>query len=223
MLKLDLHIHSQFSGDGIGAPKEIIKVLEKRGLNGLAITDHNNVKGSIEAKKVAPKDFIVITGTEISTADGHLIALDIKEDIPRNLSIEVTVEKILEIGGTPIVPHLYRAMSGIKNENLKKIHSKIPAIEVFNSCSTPQTNLKTTKIAKKYKLGGTGGSDSHNPKYVGSAYTTVNTTDLSVDGIISEINKKKTWGEGNILPLDYRRDRMILSVRQFFQRGFKRI
>jgi len=223
MLKLDLHIHSQYSGDGTGTPKEIIKSVKKRGLNGLAITDHNTIKGGMQAKKVAPKDFIVIPGVEISTADGHIIALDIDRDIPRNLSAEETVEKILDINGTPIVPHLLRTMSGIKKEKLNKIHLKIPALEVFNSCSTPQTNLKTVKIAKKYKLGGTGGSDSHSPKYVGLAYTTVDTTDLSTDTIINEINKKKTWGKGDVLPLDYRRDRMILSVKQFFKRGFKRI
>jgi len=51
----------------------------------------------------------------------------------------------------------------------------------------------------------------------------VDTTDLNVDSIISEIKKKKTWGEGTTMHLDYRRDRMLLSVRQFFQRGLKRI
>lgn len=223
MLKLDLHIHSQYSDDGIGSPEEIIKILKKKGLHGMAITDHNTVDGSLKALKVAPKDFIVIPGVEISALDGHIIALNVKETIPRELSTEETVDKIIDLGGTPIIPHLYRNMSGIKKEKLIKISSKIPAIEVFNSCSVPKTNLKTAKVAKELKLGGTGGSDSHDPRFVGYGYTIANTTDLTVDSIISEINKKKTWGEGKTLPLDYRRDRMIKSVRQFFQRGFKRI
>ena len=87
----------------------------------------------------------------------------------------------------------------------------------------PRRNLKTAKIAKELNLGGTGGSDSHDPAYVGCGYTIVDTTDLSKDSIISEINKKKTWGEGVMLPFDYRSDRMLISVKQFFQRGFKRI
>jgi len=223
MLKLDLHIHSEYSGDGIGSPTEIIKHLQKRGLQGMAITDHNTVEGSLKALKVAPKDFIVIPGVEISTRDGHMIALDIKENIRRELSIEETVEKIIDLGGTPIVPHLFRNMSGIKKDKLRAIQTKLSAIEVFNSCSVPQSNLKTSKIAKELNLGGTGGSDSHDPAYVGCGYTIVNTTDLSKDSIISEINKKKTWGEGIMLPLGYRSDRMLLSVKQFFQRGFKRI
>ena len=114
-------------------------------------------------------------------------------------------------------------MSGIKEDKLKKLLDKISAIEVFNACSVPQTNLKTAKTAKKYNLGGTGGSDSHTPAYVGYGYTTVDTTDTSVDTILSEILKKKTWGEGETLSIDYRTDRMIRSVKQFFQRGLKRI
>jgi len=223
MLKLDLHIHSQYSDDGIGSPKEIIKNLKMRGLHGMAITDHNTIEGSLKALKVAPKDFIVIPGVEITTLDGHMIALGVKENIERELSIDETIEKIIDLGGTPIVPHLYRNMSGIKKEKLKKIHTKLSAIEVFNSCSVPQTNLKSVKIAKKYNLGGTGGSDSHDPAYAGYGYTVVNSTDFNKDSIISEINKKKTWGEGITLPLDYRNDRMIKSIKQFFQRGFKRI
>jgi predicted metal-dependent phosphoesterase TrpH len=223
MLKLDLHIHSQYSEDGEGTPKEIIKVLQKKGLNGMAITDHNSIKGSLTALKESSRDFIVIPGVEISTNDGHLLALNIKEEIPRNLSVEETVEKIIDIGGTPIVPHLLRSMSGIKEEKLKIIKDKIPAIEVLNACSVPQSNLKVAKIAKKYDLGGTGGSDSHIPNYVGFAYTVFDTTDLSIDNLLDEINKKKTWAGGTTLPINYRKDRMVKSIKQFAQRGFKRI
>ena len=223
MLKLDLHIHSQYSSDGIGSPKEIIKILKKKGLQGMAITDHNNIEGSLNSIKVAPKDFIVIPSVEISTLDGHILALNVKENIQRELSVEETIDKINDLGGTPIVPHLFRNLSGIKRNKFKKIHKKISAIEVFNSCSVPQTNLKTVELAREFNLGGTGGSDSHEPIYAGDGYTTINTTDFSIDSIISEINKKKTWGEGKVLPLDYRSDRMVNSVKQFFQRGFKRI
>ncbi len=223
MIKLDLHIHSEYSSDGIGFPKDIIKNLQKKGLQGMAITDHNTLEGSLKAQKLAPKDFIVIPGLEISTLDGHMIALDVKESIDRELSIEETVEKIIDLGGTPIVPHLFRNMSGIKKDKLKRIHTKIPAIEVFNSCSVPHSNLKAAKVAKEFNLGGTGGSDSHDPTYVGYSYTVVNSTDYNKDSVISEINRKKTWGEGITLPLDYRRDRMIKSVKHYFQRGFRRI
>jgi predicted metal-dependent phosphoesterase TrpH len=223
MIKIDLHIHSKYSEDAMGSPKEIIKILIKKGLNGMAITDHNSLEGSLKAKKIAPKNFTVIPGIEISTNDGHLIALDIQEPIKRGQSVEETLEKIIDLGGTPIVPHLYRNMSGIKKEKLDKIYKKISSIEVFNACSLPQTNLKTAKLARKLNLGGTGGSDSHEPEYAGNGYTIVNSTDFNKDSIISEINKKNTWGEGTTLPFSYRSDRMVHSIKQFFQRGLKRI
>ena len=193
MMKLDLHIHSQYSEDGIGTPDEIIKALKKKGLNGMAITDHNSVKGSLKALKIAPKDFIVVPGVEISTSDGHILAFNVKNNFQRALSVEETVEQIIDLGGTPVVPHLFRNMSGIKTDKLKKIHKKISAIEVFNACSIPKTNLKTARIAKKFNIGGIGGSDSHHPQYAGYAYTTVDTTDLSIDSIILEIKKRLAW------------------------------
>ena len=223
MLKLDLHIHSQYSEDATGSPKDIIKILQKKGLQGMAIADHNTVEGGLKALKVKSKEFIVIPGVEISTKDGHMLALNVTENIKRHLSVEETVEKIIDAGGLPVVPHLFRNMSGIKKEKLRNIRTKISTIEVFNSCSLPQTNLKTAKIAKEYGLGGTGGSDAHDPIYAGYAYTTVDNTDINIDSILSEINKKKTWGEGITMPLEYRQDRMMKSIKQFFQRGFRRI
>jgi hypothetical protein len=223
MIKLDLHIHSKYSEDATGSPLEIIKVLKKKGIHGMAITDHNSIKGSLEALKLKSKDFIIIPGIEISTSDGHIIGLNIKENISRDLTAEETIDEILDRNGLPIVPHLLRSMSGIKQDKLLKVKSKISAIEVFNSCSVPQSNLKTANIAKKLELGGTGGSDSHQPRYAGEGYTIVDTNDHNLDTVISEIEEKNTWGKGKVLPLSYRRDRMIKSVKQFFTRGFKRI
>ena len=200
-----------------------MKSLRKKGLQGMALTDHNIFHEPIKMKKEAFKDFLVIPGVEISTADGHLLALNVTEPIQRHLSIEETVERVIDVGGEPIVPHLFRLLSGIKLEKLKAVHHRIAAIEVFNGCSTPNTNLKTAKIARRLNLGGTGGSDSHDPTYAGYAYTVVDTTDLRVDTILSEIHTKKTWGEGRTMPLTYRRDRMVLSIRQYVQKGFKRI
>jgi hypothetical protein len=223
MLKLDLHLHSCYSDDAIGSPEDLIKSLKKRGLQGMALTDHNTIKGCIKAQKVAPKDFLVIPGVEISTADGHLLAFNVTENIRGGLSVEETVERIIDAGGEPIVPHLFRLLSGIKKEKLIGIQTKVSAIEVFNGCSVPSTNLKSAKVARAFNLGGIGGSDSHDPLYAGYAYTVVDSTDLRIDTILSEIQKKKTWGEGLTMPLAYRRDRMVLSIRQYVQRGFKRI
>jgi len=224
VLKLDLHVHSMFSDDAIGSPKEIMKSIKQKGLQGFALTDHNTVEGAVNAaRKLSTKQFIIIPGIEISTKEGHLLGLNVNTLIPKGLSVLETVDYIYEAGGIPIVPHLYRNMSGIKKEKLLTIHHKIDAIEVYNGCSQPKTNVKTAKVAKKLSLGGTGGSDSHMPQYAGYAYTNIDSTDLCIDSILCEIEKRKTWGTGNTLPFSYRQERMIRSIKQFFQRGLKRI
>ena len=200
-----------------------MRFIQRRGLNGFSITDHNTPKGGLEALKVKPQDLIVIPGIEVSTKDGHILALNVSRDIPRNLPLIETIEIILDEGGVPIIPHLFRNLSGIKEDKLRRIHDKLDAIEVYNACSLPTSNLKTAKIAKELNLGGSGGSDAHEPRYAGYAYTMLDTTDMSIDGVIEEITKRRTWGFGETLPLSYRRSRMINSVKQFFQRGFKRI
>ena len=111
----------------------------------------------------------------------------------------------------------------IKMKKLRLICKKIPAIEVFNSYSMSKTNIKVEKVAKELKLGGTGGSDAHEVIHVGYGYTIIEDMDLNVDSILSEIQRKRTWGEGKILPLDVRRDRMIKAIKDFFRRGLRKI
>ena len=218
-----MHVHSCYSNDGVGSPQDLIRSLKKRGLQGMALTDHNTIEGFRSVQKNIPTDFLVIPSVEISTADGHLLALNVRENIPKGCPIEETVERILDVGGEPVVPHLFRLLSGIKKEKLQDIRQRISAIEVFNGCSAPNSNLKTAKVASAFQLGGTGGSDSHDPSYAGYAYTVVDSTDVRIDTVLSEIKMKKTWGEGQTMPLTYRRDRMVLSIRQYMQRGFRRI
>lgn len=213
-----------YSDDAIGSPKEIMKSVKKKGLHGFALTDHNTVDGAVKAANtLTTKDFLVIPGIEISTKDGHLLALNLNTLIPRGLSVNETVEHVYEAGGIPIVPHLFRNMSGIKKEKLFEIKNRIDAIEVYNACSQPKTNRKTAQVATNLNLGGTGGSDSHMPEYAGYAFTTIESTALTIDSIIDEIEKRNSWGNGKTLPFSYREERLIRSVKQFFQRGLKRI
>lgn len=224
MIKLDLHVHSIYSDDATGSPKEIKKSVQQKGLQGFALTDHNTLHNAVKAaKKFSTKDFIIIPGVEISTKQGHLLAINVNTSIPKGKGIQETIDLIYDGGGLPIIPHLYRKMSGIKKENLLKIKHKIKAIEICNGCSQPKMNEKAEHTAKELRLGGTGGSDSHLPQYAGYAYTLFDTTDLSIDAILDEINKKNTWGTGTILPFSYRHKRMIKSVTHFFKRGLKRI
>jgi len=78
---------------------------KRNGLDGVAITDHNTVKGALKLVKRKPRGLIVIPGIEVSTQQGHLLGLNVKTLIPPNLSIKKTIELIHEDGGIAVIPH----------------------------------------------------------------------------------------------------------------------
>jgi len=173
-MRIDCHAHTIYSKhwfwgfDSLNTPEEMIKAAIKKGLDGLAITDHNTVKGSLIAKKIAKKykDFVIITGSEIKTIDGEVTALGIKEDVPLGLSIEQTIEKIHDLGGIATVPHPFGKYFFRKCAGEKAV--KADAIEVFNSTLTDVANKKALILAEKFKKSKTAGSDAHSIREVGN-------------------------------------------------------
>jgi hypothetical protein len=151
----------------------MIKAAMKKGLDGLAVTDHNTVRGSLVAKKLAKRfKFLIITGCEIKTKEGEIIALGIKENVPIGLTIEETVEKIHELGGIATAPHpfgsyIFRRCAGRKG-------LMADAIEVYNSTLTKGQNKKALDMAQLFKKSITAGSDAHSSRNVGNAGVIVN-------------------------------------------------
>lgn len=170
---IDTHVHTIYSNhwfwgyDSLNKPRELIKAAIKNGLDGLAVTDHNSVKGSLITKKVAKsfKGFKIITGTEIKTLSGDLVALGVKKDIPPLLSVDETVEKIHDLGGIAVASHPFG--SYIFRQCLRQEAIKADAIEVYNASLLKHENTKASMLAKKYKKPITAGSDAHGLRMVG--------------------------------------------------------
>lgn len=102
----DLHIHSIYSHDATTTVRAILKQAVDVGLNVIAITDHDEIRGSLEAQQLAPQYGIeIIPGAEVSTSDGHLVALFIKELPPAGMTVTDTLIHIGEQGGIAIAPH----------------------------------------------------------------------------------------------------------------------
>lgn len=168
-MKYDMHIHSKYSPDGILDVKEIIKTAIKRGLDGVAITDHNTVKGGMEAKKYKTADLEIIVGSEIMTEKGEIIGLFLTEEITSNDLVDV-VQAIKDQDGIIILPHPFdekRGNSFFPGEEDMKFFD---GIEVFNSrCIFQKYNDSATEFAEKHKLAITAGSDAHFLNEVGNA------------------------------------------------------
>jgi predicted metal-dependent phosphoesterase TrpH len=174
-MKIDCHCHTIYSKhwfwgyDSINTPQEMVKAAIKRGMDGIAITDHNTVKGSLVGKKFARKykNFIVITGSEIKTKDGEVLGLGIKKDVPMNLDLQETIERIHDLGGVASIPHpsgkYFFKRTVVKNP------MNADAVEVFNSTVLKRGNRMAVRMAKKFKKSRTAGSDAHSIKSVGIA------------------------------------------------------
>ena len=206
----DLHIHSHFSFDCKSEPKEIIKVAKMRDLAGIAVTDHNSVK--FHLKKYESEGLLIIPGIEVSTEKGHVIGLGIKELIEKKLSVIETVEKIIDLGGLPIIPHPFDfTRRGIGKEVYKL--KEVP-IETMNaSCPLKLFNKKAKRWAERNKLPETGGSDSHRIQDIGMAFTIFKEELETIDDVLEAIKKKKSSSGGTNLSI-------LEKIVRFFQIHF---
>ncbi len=137
-IKADLHVHTTYSKDSLITPKDLVYYAKKRGLNAVAVTDHNQLDGAYKISKET--DFLIIPGMEVSSRDGHIVALNVSELIPRGLNAVETVERIHEAGGIAIACHPYVFFKGALKE---KVCKTFDAIEVINARAFPiQRSIK---------------------------------------------------------------------------------
>lgn len=218
-LKVDLHVHTCYSSDSNVSLNSLLAEIKRKRLDGVAITDHDTVKGALETVKIVSSmtsehQPIIIPGIEVSTERGHIIGLNVTECIPKGLSVIETIERIHEAGGIAIAAHplsLFKDGVGLSS---KILSLGFDAIEVINSSLFPFRLLVgiCKKFAKENNLPQTAGSDSHVIEAIGLAYTLINTEDRSVDSIIKSIKEGLTEPIGVGMPLS-------LRVKSVFRKG----
>jgi len=160
----EIHCHSTYS-DGSNTPKEIVGFARKNGLSGIAITDHDAIAGSLEALNYASRDFKVVPGMEISAVEGHIIALNVRELVPRDLPAAKTIEMIHSQGGLAVAAHPY----DVRRYGVGDLITKLPfdAVEVVNG-HTFANRKDPVKVCRAHGIPMVGGSDAHSGKDVGS-------------------------------------------------------
>jgi predicted metal-dependent phosphoesterase TrpH len=168
-MKIDLHIHSSYSPDGNISPEDIVKIARRKGLNGVAVTDHDTVRGGLEAKKYETDDFIVIVGAEIRTDRGEVIGLFLSKEIQSTGFKDVVIE-IKAQGGLVVVPHPFDGMRRSAFRITDKEASFVDAIEGYNArCILPMYNRRAVTFARKHNLPVVAGSDAHHANEIGIA------------------------------------------------------
>ncbi|HEX4639352.1 MAG TPA: CehA/McbA family metallohydrolase [Chthoniobacterales bacterium] len=212
-LNFDFHTHSFFSGDGVSSPEDLIAAAKTKGLQGIAMTDHNTCdaitymldKGLMRLDGQAVDGFLVLPGVEVTTADGHLLCIGATLPDPPKLKgkpAREVCEVIHQRGGLAIPPHPYDLFrAGIRFSVLETL--PVDAIEVFNAATTLRRyNRYAFKYAQVRGLPMIAASDAHHAAAVGTAYTILNTDDFSVKGILAQILKSNELNQRYLTPRD---------------------
>jgi predicted metal-dependent phosphoesterase TrpH len=171
MIKLDLHVHTNYSLDASTSPEEVIETARRRGLDMVAITDHNRLDGALALKEMAPD--MIIVGEEIRTTDGELIAYFLEEWVPPGLPLRETIERLRAQNAFISVPHPFDRLrrGAMRVASPSALLDYVDALEVFNArCVFPADNDLALALAESQGLLMTAGSDAHIAWEIGRAY-----------------------------------------------------
>jgi predicted metal-dependent phosphoesterase TrpH len=196
-VKADLHVHTTYSSDSVITPKALVFYAKRHGLNAVAVTDHNNIEGALKIAKQT--DFPIVPGTEVSSAHGHVVGLNVNALIPRSLSVDETVDRIHDAGGIAVACHPFAFLKGSLG---KRVSAKFDAVETINSSAFPfnRATRKANQLAERLKLPKVAGTDAHYGPVIGQAYTMID-SETNVGDIIKAIEKGHCKPMGKGIPL----------------------
>jgi len=211
----DLHIHTIYSYDGTASVPAVLRRAKKIGLDVIAITDHDEINGSLKALDLASYFGVeVIPGLEVTTAEGDLLALNITEKIQPGRSLIETVLQVADLGGFCIAPHIMAGGLGMKSLSAYSIIKALRnpdvartllGIETYNATTLDKmSNRYAHVLGERLNIAKLGNSDAHILQTIGMGMTefaghttkdllkAIHTGDLT-------IHKKKEWNSVRIL------------------------
>lgn len=211
----DIHMHSIYSYDGTASVTAILKRAQQIGLDVIAITDHDEINGSLKALELAPNFGVdVIPGIEVTTAEGDLLALNVTEKIQRDLPLIETVLRVGELGGFCVAPHpmagglgmkslsAYSILKALRNPDVART---LIAIETYNATAIDKMSNHYARIlADRLDIAQTASSDAHIVEAIGLGATefdghTAQELIAALRNGNIRIRKQKEWNSVRIL------------------------
>lgn len=186
--RFDLHTHSFFSKDACNSPEELVAAARRRGLDGLAITDHDSCEahGYMNRREI-PAGFLLVPGVEVSTAEGHLLCIGATLPRMKGRPAAEVVQAIKDAGGVAIPSHPFdKWRAGIRPKVLDTLD--IEVLEVFNAAVTSRRyNDQALEYARRRGLKTTAASDAHHDSAVGVSTTVLEMEELTVPALLKAL------------------------------------
>jgi len=170
LIRVDLHNHTHYSPDSILSPRRFVHEAQRRGLDVVAVTDHNTIRGALTVRELSERP--VIIGEEVKSADGEILGLFLSEEVPKRLAASETIARIKEQGGLVGVPHPFDYLrSALSEDVMVALIGHIDFIEALNARMVfPAHNDKARDFAAAHTLPTTAGSDAHSAWEVARCY-----------------------------------------------------
>ncbi len=198
----------------------MIEQCVSEGIGCVAITDHNEFKAFADEKD-NPEGIIIIPAEEVSSSEGHIVALGIDRQIPRDMGIQETIDAIHEAGGFAVAAHPYRWWSGLGVKNT--LAFDFDGIEALNARSIPSANRKSLKLAHKIGKPMTAGSDAHSPGRIGHGYVDLPDGLKTWQEVMDAIKAGKAEPHSSSRAMGGTLRYGMKSIGQWIFRGFKRM
>jgi predicted metal-dependent phosphoesterase TrpH len=199
--RADVHLHTRAS-DGLMSARTLVEYVERAArLDVIAITDHDELSAAFEAREHAARYGFrvqVVTGVEVTTREGHLLALFVEARPPALRSLQATAEWVLERGGLCLAPHPFtRLTHSLGSQSMLQAveHGWLAGVEVLNpSPAGRASHVRALRFAEQHRLAAVGGSDAHMLGVVGLARTCFQGD--SPDDLRRAIAARTTFAEG---------------------------
>jgi predicted metal-dependent phosphoesterase TrpH len=168
-VRVDLHLHSNYSHDGQSSLEELIQRCAECGLDRIALTDHNRVDGALELSRQAPE--LAIVGEEAKTREGEVIGLFITRRLPPFLRPEDVMDLVHGMGGLTYIPHPFdRRRANFRAERMVELADRIDIVETYNAWCEPAANQAAARFAAELGKVSATGSDAHAASELGRSW-----------------------------------------------------
>lgn len=208
MGKADVHIHSMYS-DGLASLSQILHhVQSSTDLDVIAITDHDCIDGALRARDLAAQAhyrYQVMVGAEISTRDGHLLALDIERLVRAGMSMADTIHAIHEQGGVAVIAHPLSRLCPLASLPVLEALAATTfvgtlGLEGLNGSIAAIGSARRALRLNRSRFGWPelGGSDAHTLRAIGCSFTRF--AGHTVEALRQAIRSRKGAAEGGMWP-----------------------